>query len=159
MVEQAERLPETPDELRAVLAAIGATPADAAALVSGLDEAALAVASAGGQSCLAVLDALVAAGADLGVAAHDVLGHVPNGGATRPAAAPTGAGLQLQLRFLREHIVSTIDQQGAAVWWTPDPTGRPLVAHAVDLVARDRELLADLERAAAAASGVTRARR
>ena len=141
-----------------MLAAIGATPAAAATLVGGLDEAALAVAPAGGRPCLAVLDALVAAGAALGVAAHDVLGHVPNGGATRPAAPPTGAGLQAQLLFLREHIVSTIDQQGVAVWWTPDPAGRPLVAHAVDLVARDRALLAELEQVATAAGGAMRAR-
>jgi hypothetical protein len=59
--------------------------------------------------------------------------------------------LQQQLRFLREHIVSTVDQQGAAVWSTPTPAGRPLSAYAVDVQQRDRALLTELQRTAATA--------
>ena len=148
-----QAVPTTVAELRAVLAAIGATPAAVDAIVSGADEATLETAVPGCRSALEILEDLVAAAAGVGHAAHDLMGHVPNGGASRPAAPPTSDGLRLQLRFLREHIVSTIDQQGAAVWWTPDQFGRPLASHAVALVARDRELLPELERSLALAMG------
>ena len=127
--------PTTTAELRSVLAAIGATPAAAAERLAGLDEDALSRTPPAGRSCLTLLEALVAAGADLGRAAHDVLGHVPNAGDARPAAPPTGDGLQAQLRFLREHIVSTDQPAGsrrsgggptppAGRWWPTPCTGR-----------------------------------
>ena len=94
---------------------------------------------------------LVRVSGHLGTVAHDVLGHVPGAGSAKPPAPPTTAMLQEQLRFLREHIVSTVDQQGAAVWSTPTPAGRPLYAYAIDVQERDRTLLADLEHAATTA--------
>jgi hypothetical protein len=141
----------TDTELRAVLTDIGATPEKAEALLAGLDATALHAAPAAGRSCHEIVQELVRVSGHLGAVAHDVLGHVPGAGAAQPAGPPTTAMLQRQLRFLREHIVSTVDQQGAAVWSTPTPAGRPLSAYAVDVQERDRTLLADLERAAAAA--------
>jgi hypothetical protein len=143
----------TPTELRAILADIGATPAAADALLTGFDETALQAADADGRSCHTIVQELVRVSGRLGTVAHDVLGHVPGAGAAKPAASPTTAMLQQELRFLREHIVSTVDQQGAAVWSTPTPAGRPLYAYAIDVQERDRVLLADLARAAAAIRG------
>lgn len=139
----------TPTELRAVLANIGATPAVVDTLLAGLDESTLTAARADGRSCHAIVQELVRVSGHLGTMAHDVLGHVPGAGSAAPAAPPTTAMLQEQLRFLREHIVSTVDQQGAAVWSTPTPAGRPLYAYAIDVQERDRALLADLEDTAA----------
>jgi hypothetical protein len=141
----------TPTELRAVLADIGATPVAVDTLLAGLDETALHVASTDGRSCHAIVQELVRVSGHLGTVAHDVLGHVPGAGSAPPAAPPTTAMLQEQLRFLREHIVSTVDQQGAAVWSTPTPAGRPLYAYAIDVQERDRTLLTDLQHAAATA--------
>jgi hypothetical protein len=140
--------PLTSTELRAVLADIGATPAAAAGLLAGLDETALHFAPADGRSCHAIVRELVQTSGHLGTIAHDVLGHVPGAAAAAPAAPPTTAALQVQLRFLREHIVSTVDQQGAEVWSQPTPAGRPLYAYAIDVQERDRVLLADLEQVA-----------
>lgn len=143
--------PDAPSELRAVLADIGTTPATVTALLSGLDEDALRYAAPGGRSCRDLVEALIATSLHLGQVAHDVLGHVPGAGAAAPAEPPDGAALQTQLRFLREHIVSTVDQQGAAVWSHPTSAGRPLFAYAVDLQRGDAAMLADLRRAATAA--------
>lgn len=139
-----------PTDLRATLDAIGETATTAARLVAGLDEATLRVAGPGGSSCRAVLVELIAAGNELGRVAHDVLGHVPGAGdaADARAAAASGDELLRQLLFLREHIVSTVDQQGAAVWATPTPAGRPLFDHAIDLRRKDVALIAALEQAA-----------
>ena len=141
----------TTTELRAVLADIGATPAAVDTLLVGLEETALDTASADGRSCHDIVQELVRVSGHLGTVAHDVLGHVPGAGPATPPAPPTTAMLQEQLRFLREHIVSTVDQQGAAVWSTPTPAGRPLYAYAIDVQERDRILLADLEHAATTA--------
>jgi hypothetical protein len=151
MTGKGERVPAslTDTELRAVLADIGATPAKVDALLAGLDEVALHTASPDGHSCHAIVREFVRVSGQLGAVAHDVLGHVPGAGAVKSVVPPTTAMLQEQLRFLREHIVSTVDQQGAAVWSTPTPAGRPLSAHAVDVQERDRTLLADLAHAAA----------
>lgn len=146
--------PDTPTELRATLAAIGTTPATVAMLLAGLDEAALRYAAPGGRSCLDLLDDLVASSLRLGSVAHDVLGHVPGAGNAAPGeepSRPTAEMMQTRLRFLREHIVSTVDQQGVAVWSHPTPAGRPLFAHAVDLQRDDAATLAELRRAVAAA--------
>jgi hypothetical protein len=132
-----------------VLADIGATPASVDALLIGLDDTALHVASADGRSCHDLVLELVLVSGHLGTVAHDVLGHIPGVAPARPSDPPTTAMLQEQLRFLREHIVSTVDQQGAAVWSTPTPAGRPLFAYAVDVQQRDRTLLIDLQHAAA----------
>jgi hypothetical protein len=137
----------TPTELRAVLADIGATPVAVDTLLAGLEEPALHAAS-DGRSCHAIVQELVRVSGHLGTVAHDVLGHVPGAGSAKPTVPPTTAMLQEQLRFLREHIVSTVDQQGAAVWSTPTPAGRPLYAYAIDVQERDRTLLADLEHTA-----------
>jgi hypothetical protein len=137
----------SPTELRAVLAAIGATPATVDTLLAGLDEPTLHATPNGGRSCHAIVQELVRVSGHLGTVAHDVLGHVPGAGSAKPSEPPTTAMLQEQLRFLREHIVSTVDQQGAAVWSTPTPAGRPLFAYAVDVQERDRALLNHLEKA------------
>lgn len=148
---------QTPDastELRAVLDAIGTTPATVTTLLDGIDEAALRYAAPGRCSCLDLVENLVASSLHPGLVAHDVLGHVPgtgNAAAGADAARPTSAMLQTQLRFLREHIVSTVDQQGAAVWSHPTPAGRPLFAYAVDLQRDDAAIWAELRRAIAAA--------
>jgi hypothetical protein len=145
---------DTNHELRTVLTAIGATPATVTGLLAGLDEDALRYAPPGGRSCLDLIAELIASSLRLGAVAHDVLGHVPGAsdatGAKDPAR-PTSEMLQTQLRFLREHIVSTVEQQGAAVWSHPTPVGRPLFAYAVDLKESDTTMLAALRRAAAAA--------
>lgn len=143
--------PDTPTELRAVLADIGTTPATVTDLLAGLDEDAMRYVPPGGRSCLDLVAALVASSLRLGKVAHDVLGHVPGAGDGAPAARPSGAMLQAQLRFLREHIVSTVDQQGADVWSNRTPAGRPLFAYAVNLQRDDTALLAELRGAAAAA--------
>ena len=135
-------------ELRAVLADIGATPGSVDALLTGLDETALHAASADGRSCHDIVRELVQVSGHLGTVAHDVLGHIPGAAPARPSEPPTTAMLQEQLRFLREHIVSTVDQQGASVWSTPTPAGRQLSAYAVDVQQRDRALLIDLQHAA-----------
>jgi hypothetical protein len=140
----------TPTELRAVLADIGATPVAVDTLLAGLDEPALHAAASDGRSCHAIVQELVRVSGYLGTVAHDVLGHVPGAGSAASTAPPTTAMLQEQLRFLREHIVSTVDQQGAAVWSTPTPAGRPLYAYAIDVQERDRVLLTDLQHTAAA---------
>lgn len=150
-MEETVQTPDAPTELRAVLAGIGATSAAVTALLSGLDEDALRYAPPGGRSCRDLIEALIASSLHLGQVAHDVLGHVPGAGTAAPAEPPDGVALQTQLRFLREHIVSTVDQQGAAVWSHPTPAGRPLFAYAVDLRRGDDMLLAELRRAAAAA--------
>jgi hypothetical protein len=139
--------------LRGVLDAIGETAQTADRLVDGLSESALREPTVAGTSCHDAIVALLAAGAELGQVAHDVLGHPP--GASEPpsaaqAAALSSAELLTKLRFLRAHIVSTVDQQGAAVWETPTKADRPLFAYAVDLQARDRVLLDTLAKAAAA---------
>lgn len=143
--------PATPTDLRAVLDAIGDTAPAATALLAGLDEDALRASAPGSPSCLDIVQEMLEAGADLGSVAHDVLGHVPGAGAAYAEQATRADGAQLlrQLHYLREHIVSTVDQQGAAVWSTPTPAGRPLFAYAVDLQQRDLALLAALRRAAA----------
>ncbi len=141
---------EQPIDIRAVLNMIGATPAAVAALLDGLNDDALRAATSGGRSCLDLLEAFVRASQRLGTVAHDVLGHVPAASGAVQADVPPrvdGAQLQSQLRFLREHIVSTVDQQGAEVWFSPTPAGRPLVAYAVDLVHEDETLLATLRQA------------
>ena len=140
-----------PADLRATLDAIGQTAQTAGALVVGLDAATLRAAAPGALSCRDLLLELIAAGNELGRVAHDVLGHVPGAAesANRHAAAASDEELLRQLRFLREHIVSTVDQQGAAVWSTATPAGPPLFAHAIALRQRDTELLAALAAAAA----------
>lgn len=142
-----------PTDLRATLDAIGETAHTAQTLVAGLGEAELRATAPGGASCRSLVIELIAAGNELGRVAHDVLGHVPGAtdGANRQAAEASDEALLRQLHFLREHIVSTVDQQGAAVWSTPTPDGEPLFAHAVALRERDMTLLADLASAATAA--------
>jgi hypothetical protein len=144
---------DTNDGLDAVLTAIGETPAAVTVLLAGLSEDALGYAPPDGQSCRELIGELVASSLQLGTVAHDVLGHVPGAGAARTEdlAPPTSEMLQTQLRFLREHIVSTVEQQGAGVWSSPTPAGRPLFAYAVDLRESDTTMLAELRRAAAAA--------
>lgn len=153
-MEDTVQTPDTPTELRATLAAIGATPSTVAMLLTELDEAALRYAAPGGRCCLDLLDDLVTSSLHLGSVAHDVLGHAPGAGSAAPgeeSARPTAEMVQTRLRFLREHIVSTVDQQGVAVWSHPTPAGRPLFAHAVDLQRDDAATLAELRRAVAAA--------
>jgi hypothetical protein len=150
-MEEIVQTPDAPTELRATLADIGTTPATVAALLTGLGEDALGYAPPGGRSCRDLVGALIASSLRLGQVAHDVLGHVPGAGSAAPAEPPDDAALQTQLRFLREHIVSTVDQQGAAVWSHPTPAGRPLFAYAVDLQRGDNALLAELRQAASAA--------
>lgn len=148
------QIPDAPTELRAILDAIGTTPATVTSLLDGLDETALRYAAPGGRSCLDLVETLVASSLHLGEVAHDVLGHVPgasNAAHNKEVSRPTSMMLQTQLHFLREHIVSTVDQQGAAVWSHPTPTGRPLFAYAVDLQRDDAITLAALHRAVAAA--------
>ena len=149
----------TNDDLHAVLTAIGETPTTVAGLLTGLDEDAIGYAPPDGQSCRALIGALVASSLQLGKVAHDVLGHVPGAGAARPGdmTPPTGAMLQTQLRFLREHIVSTVEQQGAGVWSSPTPAGRPLFAYAVDLRESDTAMLCGV--APGSGSGPLRASR
>lgn len=140
----------TTTELHDVLAAIGATPDTVATLLVGITDAALHHAASGDKSCLDLVQEMVDASLRMGSVAHAVLGHVaaPKDGHT--ASAPVdGVALQTQLRFLREHIVSTVEQQGAGVWSVPSPAGRPLFAYAVDLMHEDRVLLADLQQVAA----------
>jgi hypothetical protein len=120
-------------------------------VLAGLDDAALQSSTPGQRSCLSLVREFVAASERLGQVAHDVLGHVPAGGAyPERAAAPSAAELQTHLLFLRDHIVSTIEQQGAAVWFRTSVEGRPLCAYAVDLAERDQELLVALNAAARA---------
>src|SRR5436189_173688 len=97
---------------------------------------------------------LVVASDILGKTAHRVLGHVPDEAAYHapeegaPAAAPPpepdADSLLARLTFLREHIVSTIDQQGAEVWQRRAEDGRPLQAYAVELARADAALLTRL---------------
>jgi hypothetical protein len=146
--------PATPSDLRAVLADIGATATVANDLLAGLDEAALRANTVGSRSCLDLVQELVDVGGELGRVAHAVLGHAPGAleaAYAEQASRPTGAQLLTRLHFLREHIVSTVDQQGAAVWATPTPAGRPLFAYAVDLQQQDVALLGELRRAATTA--------
>ena len=144
---------DAPPDLRAVLAAIGDTSTVATELVAGLDESALRRATPDVPSCRELLLGLIATGNELGQVAHDVLGHVPGASDAAYARATEANGEQLltQLRFLRAHIVSTVDQQGAAVWATPTPAGRPLFDYAIDLQRQDTAMLATLARAASAA--------
>ena len=147
---------DTNDELHAVLTAIGETPATVTGLLAGLDENAIGYVPPDGRSCRDLIAGLVASSLGLGKVAHDVLGHVPGAGAASAenVAPPTSAMLQTQLHFLREHIVSTVEQQGAGVWSSPTPAGRPLFAYAVDLRESDTTMLAELRQAAAAARSV-----
>jgi hypothetical protein len=143
-----------PSDLRVVLDDIGHTATVATGLLDGLGEAALGATAPGAQSCLALVQNLVDVGGELGRVAHAVLGHAPGAleaAYGEQASRPTGAQLLARLRYLREHIVSTVDQQGAAVWSTPTPAGRPLFAHAIDLQQQDVVLLAELRQAAIAA--------
>jgi hypothetical protein len=135
--------------LRAILAELGATPPEARARV----EAGRARRGADTPEVLATLAELLHASDILGKTAHDVLGHVPDpadyhapADAPAPAAppAPDADALLARLTFLREHIVSTIDVQGAEVWQRPAADGRPLQAYAEDLARTDRALLARL---------------
>jgi hypothetical protein len=145
------QMTDTNSELRAVLTAIGTTPTTVTDLLANLDEGAMRYAPPGGRSCRDLIEALVASSLHLGTVAHDVLGHVPGASTAAHAVPPSTEMLQTQLRFLREHIVSTVDQQGAGVWSHPTPAGRPLFAYAVDLRRSDDAMLAELRRAVAAA--------
>lgn len=138
-----------PQDLRSVLDAIGNAATVATDLVGGLDERAIQTAPPGASSPADILQQLVNAGAELGTVAHDVLGHVPGAadGYVTPQGQPSGAELLQKLRYLRAHIVSTVDQQGAEVWSSPTPAGRPLFAYAIDLQQRDITLLAALRQA------------
>jgi hypothetical protein len=142
--------PAAPQDLRPTLDAIGNTATVAADLVGGLDEQALRASSPGAPSCSDILQQLVDAGAQLGNVAHDVLGHVPGAAAayTQHPERPSGEQLLQKLGYLRAHIVSTVDQQGAAVWSTLTPAGRPLFAYAVDLQENDIALIDALRQAA-----------
>jgi hypothetical protein len=143
--------------LRATLATLGATPAQARALVGA------GRAARGGvdtPETLAALKEFLSATDVLGKTAHHVLGHVPDADAyAAPAAhppadaapapvaappAPDAEALLVKLTFLREHIVSTIDVQGAEVWQRRADDGRPLHAYAEDLARADVNLLAHL---------------
>jgi hypothetical protein len=138
--------------LRAVLAELGATPAAARALVEGGRAARGGVDAPGAVATLVqFLDATDV----LGKTAHRVLGHVPETAeyptaAAEPAAAappsPDADALLTRLTFLREHIVSTIDVQGAEVWQRLTEDGRPLQAYAEDLAQADATLLARLRK-------------
>jgi hypothetical protein len=146
--------PIAPADLRVVLDDIGHTATVVTSLLDGLDEAALGATAPGTRSCLALVQHLVDVGGELGRVAHAVLGHAPGAleaAYGEQASRPTGAQLLTRLRFLREHIVSTVDQQGAAVWSTPTPAGRPLFAYAFDLQRQDVALLAELRQVATAA--------
>ncbi len=145
--------PAAPQDLRPTLDAIGHTAAVAADLVSGIEEHALQTAPDGAASCADILQQLVNAGAELGKVAHDVLGHVPGAadGYVTPQGRPSSEQLLQKLSYLRAHIVSTVDQQGAAVWSTPTAAGRPLFAYAVDLQESDIAMIGALRRAAAQA--------
>jgi hypothetical protein len=57
---------------------------------------------------------------------------------------PEADALLTRLSFLREHIVSTIDVQGAEVWQRLADDGRPLQAFAEDVARADVTLLARL---------------
>jgi hypothetical protein len=126
-----------------------------AEVLAGLDDEAVQRGAPEAPSCLSLVREFVAASERLGQVAHDVLGHVPAGGAyPERATAPSAAELQAHLRFLRDHIVSTIEQQGVAVWFRTSAEGRPLCAFAVDLAERDKELLVALKAAAHAQRGL-----
>ena len=101
-------------------------------------------------SCQDLLQALVQASEHLGQVAHAVLGHVAADN-SEPYTVPGPETLQTHLRFLRTHIVSTVDQQGAAVWSQLSPEGRPLFSYAIELQETDSTLLAELRCAADAA--------
>jgi hypothetical protein len=137
--------------LRAILAVLGATPAAARALVEagraahdGLDT----------PGVLATLAEFLSATDILGTTAHRVLGHVPDADAyhtpeeeapTQTPPPPEADTLLARLAFLREHIVSTIDVQGAGVWRRRAEDGRPLQAYAEELARTDAVLLARLQ--------------
>ena len=80
------------------------------------------------------------------------MGHVPDAadydGAAEEAPAPAAPEVNRlleQLTFLREHIVSTINVQGAEIWQQRAEDGRPLQAYAEELAIADRALLARLQ--------------
>jgi hypothetical protein len=138
--------------LRAILAELGATSAKARELV---ESGRASYSGADPPGTLATLTELVQASDILGKTAHRVLGHVPDasdyqssaGASEHPPApppAPEVDTLLTRLTFLREHIVSTIDQQGAEVWQRPAEDGRPLQAYAEELAQADTALLARL---------------
>jgi hypothetical protein len=134
--------------LRATLAELGATPTRARVLVEAGRSA------RGGTDTpdvIAALNEFLEATQILGKTAHQVLGHVPDAAEydapaeESPApAAPEADRLLEQLTFLREHIVSTINVQGAEVWQQRAEDGRPLQAYAEELARADRALLARL---------------
>jgi hypothetical protein len=136
--------------LHATLAELGATPARVRALVEA------SRADCGGVDSSGVLGALhefLAATDILGKTAHRVLGHVPDAVEyTEPKKAEDATGartreadtLLARLTFLREHIVSTINVQGAEVWQRTTEEGRPLQEYAEDLARTDAVLLARL---------------
>lgn len=135
--------------LREILAELGASPARARGLV----EAGRATRGGDTPDTLATLREFLSATDVLGATAHRILGHVPEVAEAHPpaVAAPTAAPpppdadqLLARLTFLREHIVSTIDVQGADVWQRRAEDGRPLQAYAEDLALNDQALLARL---------------
>jgi hypothetical protein len=138
--------------LRATLAALGATPGKVRALVK------IGRGAHGGKDTpetLATLKEFLDATDVLGKTAHHVLGHVPDAADYSPPAdhppvtappVPDADALLVRLTFLREHIVSTIDVQGADVWQRRADDGRPLQAFAEDLARRDVELLKHLSK-------------
>jgi len=147
------------EALRATLTALGATPAQARAYVEAGRAARNGVDT---PETLATLREFLGATDILGKTAHHVLGHVPDAAdyATpaehasdptppKPPAptSPDGDALLTRLTFLREHIVSTIDVQGAEVWQRVADDGRPLQAYAEDLARADAALLARLDEA------------
>jgi hypothetical protein len=143
--------------LRAILAELGATPAQVRVLV---EAGRAAHGGSDSPAVLATLTEFLAATDVLGKTAHHVLGHVPEANAyhppgeeaPRPAPAPPDVeALLVKLAFLREHIVSTIDVQGAAVWQRRADDGRPLQAYAEDLARTDAALLARLREVTSAA--------
>lgn len=138
---------QSPEQaLRSVLNTLGATPAAARTLLESGDARAPAV--------VATLADLIEASDILGKTAHRVLGHVPEAADYHPPAEgvpvppppiPDAEALLARLAFLREHIVSTIDVQGADVWQRPAEDGRPLQAYAEELARADTVLLARLQ--------------
>jgi hypothetical protein len=134
--------------LPAILAELGATPAEARRLV---DAGRAAREGADPPGVPAALIAFLDATDVLGKTAHRVLGHVPEADAyhseeTSASAAPPpdADALLARLAFLREHIVSTIDVQGAEVWQRRAADGRPLQAYAEELARTDAALLVRL---------------
>jgi hypothetical protein len=147
--------------LRAILAELGATPAQARTLI---EAGRTAQGGADAPGVLATLTDFLDATDVLGKTAHHILGHVPDAAAYHsapeaastpvapppPAPEPDVDALLTRLTFLREHIVSTIDVQGAEVWQRRAEDGRPLQMYAEDLARADQALLARLARVTAA---------